>query len=357
MIGDRIKQARKSSGLSMRDLAGDAGISAMAISKYERGLSTPSSKVLLSLAKVLNVRVEYFFRQVEVVLEDINYRERDKLPQKEKLKVLADAKDQIERWLELEEIVPTPWSIEFTVPNNLPKIIDDYNQIENVATKVRESWNLGLNPIPDLIDTLESRGIKVFITQYDKNEHFNGLTAKVSSMPIIVIGKTDKWPGDRQRFTLAHELGHLILKGRLSENLDEEYACHRFAGAFLVPDINVFNALGKKRTWLEPQELMLLKNEWGLSMGAWTYRAHNLGILPKIHMNEIWKLFRERGWKEREPDPQYPNEVTRVFAQLIFRAIAEDQIGESKAAELLGMPLQDFHDCRNLERSCDSANQ
>ena len=71
MIGERIQQARKASGFSMRDLAEKAGISAMAISKYENNKSTPSSGVLLALAKALGVRTEYFFRQVSVKLENV----------------------------------------------------------------------------------------------------------------------------------------------------------------------------------------------------------------------------------------------------------------------------------------------
>lgn len=347
MIGERIKRARDANGLNQRKLAEMAGISAMAISKYERNESTPSSGVLLALAKSLGVRVEYFFRQANVDLVDVDYREHEKLPAIEEAKVTADVEEQVERWIELEEFLPTPWSTPLDLPANLPDLIDTYDDIEQLAVEVRKAWDLGMNPIPDLIDTLESKGIKVFITRYDAHKNFNGLSAKVNGSPVVVVGK--HWPGDRQRFTLTHELGHLVLKGRLADGLDVETACHRFAGAFLVPQEKVFDALGHKRTWLEPQELMLLKHEWGLSMGGWTYRARDLGILPKQHMSKIWKYFRKHGWKDKEPEPQYPQETTRLFKQRVYRALAEDIIGESKAAELLCMSVMDFHACRKME--------
>ena len=347
MIGERIQQARKASGLSLRALAEKAGVSAMAISKYENNQSVPSSGVMLNIAKALHVRTEYFFRHVSVELENVNHREHEKLPEYEELKVRADATDQLERWMMLEQFLPAPWSKPFELPPELPGQISDYDEIEDVAISVRKYWNLGLNPVPDLIDTLEAKGIKVFITKYDGHKNFNGLSATVNGAPVVVVGK--HWTGDRQRFTLGHELGHLVLHGRLSASLDEETACHRFAGAFIAPKDMVKAALGERRTWLEPQELMLLKHEWGLSMQAWSYRAHNLDITSKEAHKEIWRRYL-LPWKkaEREPDPQVPQEKTRLFALLAYRALAEDMISESKAAELMGTPLSEFHACRML---------
>ncbi len=115
----------------------------------------------------------------------------------------------------------------------LPASIADRAEIEAVAERVREAWDLGLNPIPDLIDVLETNGIRVFMIAADAENKFDGLAACVNDMPIVVVGR--HWPGDRQRFTLAHELGHLMLQGRLANSIDEEKACNRFAGAFLLP--------------------------------------------------------------------------------------------------------------------------
>jgi Zn-dependent peptidase ImmA (M78 family)/DNA-binding XRE family transcriptional regulator len=335
MIGERIKTAREAAGWNQRQLAEKAGISAMAISKYERDESVPSSKVLLAVAQALGLRTEYFFRKTEVKLEQVDYREHEKLPGKEEKKVRADVIEQLERWVELEQFIPTPWSVPFAVPNGLPAKVTAMDDIEDVALAVRTAWGLGLNPIARVIDTLESKGIKVIVTRYDQHKFFDGLAARVNGSPIIVVGK--HWAGDRQRFTLAHELGHLILKGRLSPRLEEEAACHRFAGAFLVPKQKVLELLGAKRTWLEPQELMLLKQEWGLSMQGWSYRARELGVITQSTRKALWSRFIQHDWKEKEPEPQYPHEETLLFKQLVFRALGEELIGESKAAELLSI--------------------
>lgn len=353
MIGERIKQARMAAGLTLRELAEKAGISAMAISKYETDKSTPSSGVLLSLAQALGVRVEYFFRTAKVELQGVEYRKHSKLPKKLLQQIQGDVIEQVERYLELEEFLPVNPIEQFKVPRALPAKIQEYDQIESVANEVRKAWNLGTDAIPDLIDTLEERGIKVLQSQALHDEKFDGLAALVDRSPVIVVGRD--WPGDRQRFTLAHELGHLILEDRLAEHLDEEKAAHRFAGAFLVPASEVLKELGPHRTWLEPRELCVLKKAYGLSMAAWKRRARDLGILSDAGYLEMVKYFRKQGWHRKEPCDDYPREEPQLFLQLVFHALAEDLISESKAAELLGVSQSEFHAIRNVESDAPHA--
>lgn len=348
MLGKRLNQARYASGLSQRALAENVGVSAMMISKYERDQSFPSSDVLLALANALGVRTEYFFRTTSVNLERIQHRNRHvwKLPKSAEKNVLADVRDQLERWLTLDEVTPAPWSIPFTLPDDLPSHIEELDAIESIATQMRHHWNLGLNPIPDLIDTLESRGLKVFTTKFD-DPRFEGMSALTDDQCIIVVGRN--WPGDRQRFTLAHELGHIVLDERLAANLDKESAANRFAGAFLAPQEKVFEVLGNHRRSLEFPELYLLKHEFGLSMGGWSYRALNTGVISKAAHKAFWQEFVHKGWKEKEPGEQYPPESPRLFEQTVYRTLSEGLIGESKAAELLAITAYKLAARRRME--------
>jgi Zn-dependent peptidase ImmA (M78 family)/DNA-binding XRE family transcriptional regulator len=346
MIGERMKQGRKAAGLSLRTLAERVGISAMAISKYETGKSTPSSGVLLSLAKALGVRTEYFFRPVKVELQEVEYRKHSRLPAKALQQIEGDVIEQIERFLELEQLLPNGPVQAFKLPDDLPATISTLNDIENLAAKLRQAWSLGVDPIPVLTDMLEERGIMVFQSQAIRDD-FDGMAAKVNGIPIVIVGSG--WPGDRQRFTLAHELGHLVLSGRLVAELDEETASNRFAGAFLAPASEVRKELGERRTWLEPRELEALKKAYGLSMGAWMHRAKDLGILPDTHYIEMRKFFSARGWHKTEPGEQYPPERPQLFEQLVYRALGQDLISESKAAELLRLPLSEFQRKRNMQ--------
>jgi Zn-dependent peptidase ImmA (M78 family)/DNA-binding XRE family transcriptional regulator len=346
MIGERLKQARKAAGLTTRALAEQAGVSAMAISKYETGKSMPSSGVLLALAKALGVRVEYFFRPTKIRLEEVEYRKHAHVPKRLLAQIDADVVEQVERFVELETFLPKTPVAEFRIPHGLPSRISAYGEIEALALRVRQDWKLGQNPIPELTDTLEERGVRVFLAAALHNESFDGLAARVDGTPVIVVGKG--WPGDRQRFTLAHELGHLILQNRLGPRLDPEKAANRFAGAFLVPEPEVKKELGPHRTWLEPQELCALKRTYGLSMQGWMHRARDLDILSEAHYLRMVRYFSAQGWRKREPCEAYPQEQPKLFEQLVFRALAEEAIGESKAAELLKKPLPEFRAYRAL---------
>lgn len=348
MLNERLHQARQARGLSLRALAERVGVSAVMLSKYERGESVPSSDVLLELSEALGVRTEYFFRKAKINLERVQHRNKHrwKLPKLAESKVLADVRDQLERWHALDAAVPAPWSVRFSLPEDIPNLISNLDEVENVAIRVREHWKLGLNPIPDLIDTLEARGLKVFTTRFD-DPRFEGMSARADNHHIVVVGQ--HWSGDRQRFTLAHELGHLTLDEHLAEELDKEKAADRFAGAFLVPKAKVTEALGYRRRSLEVYELYLLKQEFGLSIGGWTYRARDVGVIAQSTHSAFWRMLANKGWNKVEPGEPLPSETPRLFEQTVFRALGEHLISESKAAELLSISVWSLAASRRME--------
>lgn len=349
MIGERLQRARKGAGLGLRALAEQAELSHTTISKFENELQTPSSAQLIKLAKILGVRTEYFFRPQTLKIEGIEFRKKSTLPQKCLDKIEADILDQAERWHEMLNLYPQPPIPVFAAPVGLPEQINHAEDIETMAEAVRESWNLGLSCIPDMVDILESQGILVISSTVDSDQKFDGLAGTVNGMPLIVIGA--HWPGDRQRFTLAHELGHLLLKGRLTEPLltEEENLCNRFAGAFLLPKQTLIEHLGNNRHKLDVNELYMLKQAFGLSMQGVLFRALHAEIINQATFQKMYKLFSMKGWRTREPGEPYPSERTLLFKQLVYRALAEDYFTESKAAELLGLPVTQFHQQRMLE--------
>jgi len=339
MIGERIKRARRAAGLSQRDAAARAGLSAMAISKFERGEAVPTSSTLIRLARALGTRTEYFLRPSTVELRQPEYRKRASLGKKALARIEADILDQVERFLELITLFPAPPVPPFEVPPDVAARVRSLDRVEEVALAVREAWNLGRNAIPALADTLEERGLLVLTTD-DHTSKFDGLAATVNDLPLVVVGAD--WPGERQRFTMAHELGHLVLAGRLAEDLDEEKACNRFAGAFLAPADTVRQELGSRRNRLEPRELYALKHEYGLSMMAWVFRARDAGVITAKTQKTLFRLFSARGWRTEEPGKPVASETPELFERLVLHALAEDMISTSKAAELMGMPLSKF---------------
>ncbi len=347
MFSERLLRARSAAGLSMQALAKAVGLSANMIKKYEHGDSLPSSDSLLKLAKALSVRVEYFFRPVTVELSQIEYRKRANATKSVLGQVQADVLEQVERWIDLENqwpVFPVP---NFEIPACVPSEIQSLDDVDLLAYALRNEWDLGFDRISNLIDLLESHGILVVVTNAVQDGTIDGLQAHANEKPILVVSAHAS--GDRQRFTLAHELGHLLVHNRLAEDIDEEKACNRFASCFLLPEASLRKQFGDRRNNIELQELYLLKNEFGISMAACLYRAKEVGII-KESLYKSWQIrFSKSGWKKLEPGKPYPVEKTSLFEQLVYHALAENIISDSKAAELLDMSLIRFRQTRKLE--------
>lgn len=329
-IGQRIKQARKSNNLSLRDLGSQAGISPMAISKYERDQDTPSSGVLLRMAQALGVNIDFFFRPTAIAVQLQAYRKHAALGVKEQEAIEMRIQEWVERYLEVESLFPDEQQEVYLAVHE----VTSFGQIENAASELRQSWNLGLDPIENMIQLLEDKGIKVgLVSGFD---HFDACTFKANDVPVIV-SKTEL-PGDRQRFNLGHELGHLVLE--VKDDLNPEHASHRFVGAFLVPVETARFELGTSRSDLDMNELYMLKHKYGLSMQAWIYRAKDLEIISPNTAARLFQRFRTNDWHRKEPGEVYPSERPMRMQRLIYRALAEDLISRSRAQELLGEPLQ-----------------
>ena len=334
-LGERIKAARLMSGLNQRELAKRLGMSAMAISKYERGILIPNSSVLLRLGNTLNVHVSYFLRRRTVVLGDPLYRRKADLKSKDERVLLARVQGWVERYLDIEELLGVSHS--FDLPKTINVRVTCFEDVERVARALRKHWNLGLAPIDGLIELLEDRGIKVELL--DGPESFDALTVMANeAIPVIVVKKG--LPGDRQYFDLAHELGHLVL--RVEPGMDEDKAAHRFAGAFLVPDTAAFLELGKRRNNLTLYELHMLKHKYRLSMQGWIHRAQDLNIINSNVSRALFHRFSREGWRRREPGDQIPEELPLRFERLVVRALTEGVISRSRTAELLGKSLEIF---------------
>jgi transcriptional regulator with XRE-family HTH domain len=325
-IGQRIKQARKANHMSLRNLAEKAEISAMAISKYERDLDTPSSGVLLRLAQALGVSIDFMFRPQTISVQLQAYRKHAALGVKEQDAIQMRIQEWLERYLEVESFFP-----EEEPSVGLPAYsIHSVEQVEDAALELRGNWDLGLDPIENLMQVLEDRGVKVGLVS--GFEHFDACTFIADGIPVIV--SKAELPGDRQRFNLGHELGRLVLD--VDKELDLESVCHRFVGAFLVPAQAARFELGFRRTMLDMNELYMLKHKYGLSMQTWIFRARDLEIISENAAARLFQRFRANGWRRREPGEALPSEKPLRMERLIYRALAEDLISRSKAQELLG---------------------
>ena len=340
MIGSRLKLAREAAGLSLRELEAriDNLVSAQAIGKYERDEMMPSSRVLLALAKALAVTPDYLLSKREIELAEIDFRKHTAAGEKEQRAVEAIVLDHAERYMQLEELVPGAF-VSWERPRGKAYHLQKPEQAENAAEALREAWQLGIGPINSMMELLEDKGIKVVEVQMP--EFISG--SKASATPkggattaLIVVNSNHN--GERQRFTLAHELGHLLLD--FSDSLttrQQERAADRFAGAFLMTRELMHKFVGKARNVVEMGELLSLKRFFKVSIAALVVRCGQLGILTKAGYGKMYAWLKVRGLADVgavEPE-QLPREHATRMKRLCLRGIAEGAISESKALSLL----------------------
>jgi len=346
MIGTRIKLARKKAGYSLRSLSEALGgkVSAQAIGKYERGEMAPSSDVLLSLSKALDVSIAYLMDSQGIELTSVDFRTKASTTKKDRARVETEVIEWVERYLQIEDILEldgTHWK----KPFNQLEVITSIEEAEDIANRVRNRWKLGCDPIPNMTELLEEKGLKVLIVELPAR--VSGLTCLVkrrgnsSDLPAIVINQKNSL--ERRRLTLAHELCHRLIDPQLPKK-DEERAANRFAGAFLMPRSHLEKEVGRHRNSLGYRELISLKRIYRVSGAALLVRLRDIGIISSSVLTYMFQSV-ARTWRSEEPEELEPKnkrgtyEQPKRFERLCYRALAEDLISLYKAAELLNCPI------------------
>ena len=341
IFSERFKSARLLRGFSLQDLADalDNKLSRQALHRYEKGEVIPDGEKINRLSKVLNVSPDYFFRSTKVELGEVEFRKLSKMPQKEALIIKEITKEKLSRYLELEEILG--------LRNEFDDYLKDfgtvthYEQVNRAAKLLREKWNLGNGAIFNIVELLEDKYIKV--VDIKVNDDFDGLQTRVNgAIPVVAYNANKINKPDRIRFTLLHELAHLLLRfGDVTEK-QKETLCHQFAGAMLLPEETIKAELGEHRNKLSALELANIKKQYGISMQAIIMRAKDCRIINENYAKQLFFLFKQMNWKIDEPYDYEGVEQSNRFEQLLFRALIEDQISMSKAASLNNQNLSDF---------------
>lgn len=334
IFGIRLKLARKMAGLSLQDLSNvlTNQVTKQALSKYEQGDMNPTSEVLLALAKALRVKPDYFLKKNSLELGQILFRKRAALSKKEEEAIVEKVRDYVERYLELEDIL----QVGHGFVNPLQGwIIQEKGDVEKAAIQLRAAWNLGDKPIANIVEMLERNGIKVVLI--DDAEALDGLAVFTSTgIPIVVVNRKGK-SLERLRFTIIHELAHLLLNLAVLngvEKLEEEW-CHFFSSCFLLPTTMLQTMIGKgKRSYIYINELVKIKEYYGISIRAIVHRLRYLDIITDTYYKK-WMVYMSKTYGAKEEPGRYQGEeATKVFDLLIARGLSEGIISLSKAAAL-----------------------
>jgi len=350
VIPSRITEAREACALSMGDLAERIGVTRQSVSKYEKGIMNPSPGVLQSISFVLQFPVDFFYKDetgISMEKSPLFFRSNSNILKKAKtackhhVKWVCETRKQLEKYVKF-------------VDQNL--LIEERNHeelqdidIEEIALSARKKWGLADSPVGDLIGVLENQGI--IVAQFSDNEFcsFKGIDAYSSwydGIPYIVYNSVQK-SAVRTRFSIAHELGHLILHSSISEKdaVKKEVVdfvdmqADRFASAFLLPATSFpKDVRGTSLAYLE-----IVKKKWGAAMSTIIRRCETLNLLTD---NQIGYLKRQmttnKYWRNEPLDEVIQIEPPEILRDAVYMLIENDIITKHTFLDLCALPTKDL---------------
>lgn len=339
MSSNRLKNARYAKGMSAKSLSAKLGgkVSAREISRCELDGSVLDGEKMSLLANALDVPLAYLLDYGEFSVYQKNFRKKSSFGKRAEARVDIDATVALQKYVDVESMLGIA-SGDWNKPDmDLCLGLNSPQDAEEVAVELRRHWRLGSDPIRSMSAAIEREGVKLIALHLPDN--IDGVSARARPPDVeAIIINADK-PGERQRFTIAHELGHQFLC--IGDCVDEKL-CNWFAGAFLMPKDMALYEIGERRARIDFPELFALKDLFGMSAQAIAYRCRDLGIISQSVFRSLMKQVNARGWRKSEPNPLPPESPER-FKRLCWRALDEGLITESRAAELLDMSVRRLH--------------
>ncbi len=326
--------ARESRGLTQSQLVDKVpNLNQGNYSKMEKGLLSVPIETILNIADVLYYKPSFFFKEsVNTPISSFYYRKRVSMAKKE-LSILESKLDIVRTFVdELLESVDIP---DFKVPFF---DVDENITASDIAIKVRDFFRIPKGPINNIIEVLESNGIIIYFFK-TTSQKFDGITLLTDKgQPIIFVNES--MPNERKIFTIAHELGHLVMHipfSPLPSFRDEEKEANEFAGEFLMPYLDCRNDLRDLRY----SQLGILKSYWKVSKAAIVYRANAIGAIFEDRYRNLNIELSKNGEKKKESgfvdvsEPKLMSMIVNVHEQGLQYSIDE-------MLDLLGIMEQDY---------------
>lgn len=342
-IGNNLKRIRLLKNLSLKEAGSLLNMTATAISKYEKGEILPDSKKIIDFANAYDVKsIELLKVYNAPQMKFTSFRKKKRLTG-QNLKLLEDLiQDEVAKYLEVLEMnnidINNIKLKEYpcTILEDAETAADNFRNYIKISNK---------QPISDLINILENLDIIIIQIKNPDNRFndFDGLSEIVNNIPVIVLLDNIK-DGARQRFTIAHELGHLVLNIK-NACLDEEKLCNRFASALLMPKEAVINEFGYSRSNINFFELIAFKNEFKVSYTAIIYRLKDLNIISEYLYKKL-SIFLSQRIGKNDPKPITP-EISYQFKKIVYKLEADEIISINKACELLGLTIDEYNNQDN----------
>lgn len=330
--GARLTLARNLAGLRKSQLASLVNKSPTAVSAWETGAKRPTAATVAQLALGLSVNPGFFaarpndIAKVSALPHFRSLRSTSQLARDQAFaygQVALDISESIERHVEFPGIdIPSS-------PVNTDEL--DNDSPEEAARELRSAWGMDAGSVGHLVRALENHGVLVVFSP-EQAASVDAYSFDSRLRPVVVLNpvKRDYY---RQRFDVAHELGHLVMHADAEPGgrIVEEQA-HRFASELLMPAAEIADELPSAMNRAAWVALGKLKEHWGVSIQALLFRARRLGRLNDVSYRNAMMTLSSRGWRRSEPGLittiEHPSLLPRSIELLRQEGVVEHDLVE-----------------------------
>jgi Zn-dependent peptidase ImmA (M78 family)/transcriptional regulator with XRE-family HTH domain len=297
--------AREARGLNRVELQRLSGVPQSTISKIEHEIRGFSEEDVATFAEVLGYPPAFFYRSEAQYGQGTvcHHRKRQSMPITKLRQIHASMNVMRMTTCDLMR------GVEIDATQGFPRMeVDDYGSPQQVAQLARQTWQLPLGPIKSMTAVIESAGGIVVPSDF-KTDKLDAISQRPAAQPPFFFVSATA-PGDRLRFNLAHELGHMVMHSAPAP--DQEDEANEFAAEFLMPA----REIGPQLTKLTMAKLADLKRYWKVAMQALIVRARDLGKITDRQLRSWFMRFNQLGYKKSEP-VQIPREEPTLLRRLI----------------------------------------
>ena len=326
---ERVELVRRRLGLTKIGFAGELGVDRKAIQRFENGQAELTDAALSRLC-VMSGYPEAFFKKPSPEYPDtkgVSFRSLRSLT--------AGARDaamaagalafEFDDWVTEEYRLPAHDLIqtnEATPPE--------------AAALLRATWGIGQRPITNVINLLESHGVRVF-SLAEETRHLDAYSLWRNDKPYVFLNTMKK--AEHTRFDACHELGHLVMHRHCgSSHVNAEVQANAFASAFLMPP----DDLRAEIPWVRSlDQLIEKKKRWGVSVAALNYALHKIGKISDWNYRGNYIALGRVG-RQIEPNP-LPPETSQVWAK-ILTDLWKQGLPIARLADRLCIPEKELND-------------
>lgn len=323
---DMLDLARGARGLTQAEVAKAACVSQAMLSKVENRLLLPTPELTERLAKALGFPVD-FFCQAERAHGFPHYHHRRRVALGTKALAKIHAIMNIRR----QHIARLLKSFGCEVDKPIPSLDLDVKEIgpTDAARMVREYWMLPRGPVESVTAAIEAGGGIVVVTDFG-TPLLDGISFRAAGLPPIFVMNSEV-PGDRYRFSLAHELGHMVMHALPGDDDEKmERQADEFASAFLMPPVEI------KPHLVPPsiQKFARAKGHWKVSIKAMIRRARDLRLISPDDYKRLSISYSKAGYSRGEPFP-LEREAPALLPRMVDFHLRDLGYSASELAKLL----------------------